>query len=202
MAGGGGDITAPRGNLWRRDAALQVSDRAKLRKEEKNGKESDLAFNPFIPLHVHTSFQSRGPKRVSDRVRESTTRLREHQAHQTRALSHGSTPGCFQLHSHTRILLSAGQLQNTTALYSLHPAQHFQPLLYSAAATARVTPSPVPPAPLGAAAQTGKEPGPWPAPAGPLSISRAPRWAPAAPGHQASRAPSLPGWWTRESDRK
>lgn len=196
----------PRGNLQREQAALQVSDRAKLRKEQKNGKESNLAFNAFIPLHAYTSFQSRGPKRVSDTVRESTTRLREYQAHQTRAPSHGSTPGCFQLHSHTRILLSTGQLQNTNALCSLHSAQHFQPLLYTAAATAHVTPSPVPPAPLGAAAQTGKEPGPWPAPAGPLSISRAPWWAPAAPGqralHRAGRAPSLLGWWTRESDRK
>lgn len=175
----------PRGNLQRGEAALQVSDRTKLRKEEKNGKESNLAFNAFISLHANTSFQSRRPKRVSDTVRESTTRLREYQAHQTRAPSHGSTPGCFQLCSHTRILLSAGQLRNATASYSLHPAQHFQPLLYTAAAVAHVTPSPVPPAPLGAAAQTGKEPGPWPAPAGPLSISRAPWWAPAAPGQRA-----------------
>lgn len=90
----------PRGNLQRGEAALQVSDRTKLRKEEKNGKESNLAFNAFISLHANTSFQSRRPKRVSDRVRESTTRLREYQAHQTCAPSHGSTPGCFQLCSH------------------------------------------------------------------------------------------------------
>lgn len=124
MAGGGGDATAPRGNLRRGEAARQVSDRTKLRKEQKNGKESDLAFNPFIPLRVNTSSQSRGPRKVSGMVRESTTRIREYQAHQTCAPSHGSA---LQLLPATlpQILLSAGQLQNATALYSLHPPQHF-----------------------------------------------------------------------------